>query len=323
MESTFQNYEKFIELLQGDRNPLTAKENHQSFPIRLQKYLKEKGIPNVEIQTFEWKGVKGKNVYILPPESNKSFTLILAHHDTVPESPGVDDNGSGMLITSELIEWYHKKKANGELLHVNLAFLYPDFEEGDPRVWPSYLSFCEKSDTSVDWQDFQQDTDFTLKFYEYMKVSMPDRGSFVGTRKFVELLKSKEMLDHLKLVIDFETIGFEADEQQPIPNVPIKLDRGDFIAIAINAEAQAECIKINEIDSPVKRIALPIPNKGLPIPDSRRSDHSVFWDMGINAMLVTDTANFRNPNYHMPTDTEVDYSYMHSVVEFFKSYLSF
>jgi hypothetical protein len=39
------------------------------------------------------------------------------------------------------------------------------------------------------------------------------------------------------------------------------------------------------------------------LPDSRRSDHAPFWDHGYPALLVTDTANFRNQNYHQPSDT--------------------
>ncbi len=40
-----------------------------------------------------------------------------------------------------------------------------------------------------------------------------------------------------------------------------------------------------------------------PIPDMTRSDHRPFMLAGIPAVMVTDTANFRNPNYHQPTDT--------------------
>ena len=34
-----------------------------------------------------------------------------------------------------------------------------------------------------------------------------------------------------------------------------------------------------------------------------RSDHVQFWHAGLPAIQVTNTANFRNPNYHRPTDT--------------------
>ena len=32
------------------------------------------------------------------------------------------------------------------------------------------------------------------------------------------------------------------------------------------------------------------------------SDHWSFWEHGYDAIMVTDTAFFRNPHYHMPTD---------------------
>ena len=38
-------------------------------------------------------------------------------------------------------------------------------------------------------------------------------------------------------------------------------------------------------------------------PDSARSDHKPYWDEGIPAVMITDTANFRNPHYHIETDT--------------------
>jgi len=33
------------------------------------------------------------------------------------------------------------------------------------------------------------------------------------------------------------------------------------------------------------------------------SDHSPLWDADIPAVMVTDTAFFRNPHYHKPSDT--------------------
>ena len=48
---------------------------------------------------------------------------------------------------------------------------------------------------------------------------------------------------------------------------------------------------------------LPVPNRGLIVRDTRRSDHAPFWDAGYPAIMVTDTANMRNPHYHKPSDT--------------------
>lgn len=37
--------------------------------------------------------------------------------------------------------------------------------------------------------------------------------------------------------------------------------------------------------------------------DALRSDHKPYWDSGYRAIMLTDTANFRNPHYHQPSDT--------------------
>ena len=51
--------------------------------------------------------------------------------------------------------------------------------------------------------------------------------------------------------------------------------------------------------------------------DIHRSDHWAFWEMGFPAMMLTDTANFRNPHYHRPSDTHerLDYVSMARVAE--------
>src|SRR3954468_5101394 len=50
-------------------------------------------------------------------------------------------------------------------------------------------------------------------------------------------------------------------------------------------------------------------------PHVLRSDHSPFWEAGLPALMWTDTAEFRNPHYHLPTDTPetLDYDYMTGV----------
>jgi hypothetical protein len=45
--------------------------------------------------------------------------------------------------------------------------------------------------------------------------------------------------------------------------------------------------------------------------DFARSDHVPLWAAGIPAALVTNTANFRNPHYHQPTDVPDTLDYGH------------
>lgn len=313
--------DKFLDLIGHERNPVTTPDFHQEVPHLIIQYLLEFNIAKTEIHTFDWHGYTGNNVIIPPPKTDEPFTLIMGHHDSVPESPGVDDNGSGMAITAILAAWYHQERQNGKLQNLNVAFFWPDYEEGDPRVWDKYKDYCTSKDEPVDWQKFQTDLDHMKDYFQFLEKEVPDRSSLIGTRKYVEMLKNKGHWDKLNVVINFETIGYIAQEQKQIPNVPFNLEQGNFMAVAVNDEYRHLVPRLNECESPLPRIVLPIPEKGHPIPDSRRSDHSVFWDEGKAAIFVTDTANFRNPHYHLKSDVKIDKSFITAIIEFFKTYL--
>jgi aminopeptidase YwaD len=47
----------------------------------------------------------------------------------------------------------------------------------------------------------------------------------------------------------------------------------------------------------------------------RLSDHSTFWDQGFPALMITDTAFLRNPNYHLASDRmeTLDFEFMRDV----------
>jgi Zn-dependent M28 family amino/carboxypeptidase len=47
-----------------------------------------------------------------------------------------------------------------------------------------------------------------------------------------------------------------------------------------------------------------------------RSNHVLFREAGIPVLQITDTANFRNPNYHRATDTwdTLDYNRLGAIV---------
>jgi hypothetical protein len=46
-----------------------------------------------------------------------------------------------------------------------------------------------------------------------------------------------------------------------------------------------------------------------------RSDHTPFWEVGVPAVMWTDTSEFRNPHYHGSTDTPdtLDYTFLTAV----------
>ena len=60
---------------------------------------------------------------------------------------------------------------------------------------------------------------------------------------------------------------------------------------------------------------VPLESIGTLAPHVFRSDHAPFWEAGVPALMWTDTAEFRNPHYHQPTDTPetLDYEFMAEV----------
>ena len=82
--------------------------------------------------------------------------------------------------------------------------------------------------------------------------------------------------------------------------IAMNKNRGDFICITANEDAQ-EYSGIytgfaNAIALP--NLTLKISRKIMHIHDFRRSDHAAFWGKGYPAMMIGDTINYRNFNYH-------------------------
>jgi hypothetical protein len=59
-----------------------------------------------------------------------------------------------------------------------------------------------------------------------------------------------------------------------------------------------------------------VPFNGWIMPAVRLSDHASFWSNGYRAVMLTDSAYFRNTNYHLPTDTmeTLDFNFMAELV---------
>ncbi len=126
----------------------------------------------------------------------------------------------------------------------------------------------------------------------------------------------------LKLMISVEMIGYFSDEpgSQTYPLSFLKLfypDRGDFIGVIGQSFDRARVRRIREL----MRVSdtLPVHSINAPaiVPGIDLSDHWGFWQHGLPAVMVTDTAFLRNPNYHMPTDTPdtLDYKRMALTVD--------
>lgn len=113
----------------------------------------------------------------------------------------------------------------------------------------------------------------------------------------------------LRLMLSLEMLGY-CDRAAHSQGYPIDLlrrfypNRGDFIALIGNLKSIPDLIHLSHHiqQAGVDCRWLPVPNQGQVLPDSRRSDHAPFWDRGDRALMVTDTAHLRNPNYHKASD---------------------
>ncbi len=143
---------------------------------------------------------------------------------------------------------------------------------------------------------------------QFVAFSLEEPG-FVGSIDYVD--KTKKNAETLWGAVILECVGFtdhRAGSQRTPPELPISLpDQGDFIGLLGNTGA-APIIQAFETATKYAAPDLPYMSLILPkaaemIPDVRRSDHVPFWDKDIPALMITDTADFRNPHYHLPSDT--------------------
>ena len=108
--------------------------------------------------------------------------------------------------------------------------------------------------------------------------------------------------------IVLECVGYAGGEegsQTAPPGISIAVPTiGNFLAVVGNTASAALTASVARAAKPhVPVVPLVIPGSGERLPDTRRSDHAAFWHYGFPAVMLTDTANFRNPNYHKSTDT--------------------
>lgn len=146
-----------------------------------------------------------------------------------------------------------------------------------------------------------------------------------GSTDFVTTYLSKPELNIFSAHI-LEMVGYcqhSPYSQKLPPYLPISIpDTGNFLGIIGNNYSHALVDK-----TLIKaKIYLPtFPVIGLKIylkmehlyPVLKRSDHAPFWRAKIPALMWTDTAEFRNSNYHQITDTPdtLDYTFLQQVTQ--------
>jgi hypothetical protein len=133
---------------------------------------------------------------------------------------------------------------------------------------------------------------------------------FFGTENMGSYIHAKSLRDanvEVKGMISLEMIGYFSDKHnsQEYPLALLKLfypNKGNFIAVVGNFGSSG---LVSHMEKHMKAASIQV--ESLKAPASLTgvdfSDHRNYWNFGYEAVMITDTAFFRNPNYHNETDT--------------------
>ncbi len=249
---------KHVETLAGEREGERARSFTRDY---ISKQLQILGF-FPELQSFDG----GINVFAerKGTDSNAGAILVAAHYDTVPNSPGADDNATGVAVVLEVARLLGSSATPRTL---QVAF----FDREEIGLLGS-LAFTGSEARLKNLQGA-----IVLDMIGYA-CHTP------GCQQYPEGLTAEPFLDAAGVTSPDkgEFIAVVGDAEHPL-------------LLKTFAESR------NADLPPV--VALPVPLKGLLTPDVLRSDHAPFWYKGIGAVLVTDTANLRSPHYHQSSDT--------------------
>jgi Zn-dependent M28 family amino/carboxypeptidase len=213
--------------------------------------------------------------------------VIGAHYDSLSGTVGADDNGSAVAVQLEVARELARLKP---VVNKELVVRFISFALEEP---PAYATWS--------------------------------MGSRVYARK---AKKSKEKIDGM---ICLEMVGFTCHEPgcqgYPFPLMYFDYpETGDYIGIVGNFKSRHFTRDLRNAfarNDKLPVVTLTVPWSGYLIPNVRLSDHAAFWDEGYNAVMITDTAFYRNSHYHQRTDTmdKLDYSFMSELVHSLLLYL--
>ena len=159
----------------------------------------------------------------------------------------------------------------------------------------------------------------TLRFVLFVDEEPPFfRSAEMGSRKYAR--RARERGENIVAMFSVESIGYYSDEpgsqHYPPPLGVFYPATGNFIAFVSNLGSRS---LLHEVIASFRRHAQ-FPSEGVAapafIPGIDWSDQWSFWAEGYPALMITDTAPFRYPQYHTVADTpdKVDFDRLARVV---------
>ncbi len=235
-------------------------------PSRLQAaadYIRSEWIKqghDVTAHSYEVEGMRCENLEVVVGHSpSRPVVVVGAHYDTVPGSPGADDNASGVAALLEVGRLLQDAALTHELRLVAFVNEEEPFFATNLQGSMVYANHARQSGLAIDFM-----------------ISLEMLGCFSaepGSQIYPPLLRY------------------------------FYPESGNFIAIVSNLRSSLALRRfVNAFrqtsDFPAESLAAPPVVPGLDL-----SDHRSFWQHDFPAIMVTDTAFYRNERYHTALDT--------------------
>lgn len=222
----------------------------------------------------------------LPGTSRRDeIVLVGAHYDTVPGTPGADDNASAVAVMLEVSRILAGTQGKRTVRFVAFACEEPPhFHTGE------------------------------------MGSQIHARQAKLQGEKIVGML-CLEMVGYF----NDQPFSQRAPQSIPSKWHWLFPNRGDFLASVGNLKSWRLSRQFRRgfrQGTQLPLFSIVLPEK---IREIRLSDNSSFWDQGYPALMLTDTSFLRNPNYHLASDTPetLDYNSMSRVCDGVASAVAF
>ncbi len=207
--------------------------------------------------------------------SPHEIVLLGAHYDTIPETPGADDNASAVAVLIEVARLLAKRRFRRTLRFVAFANEEPPYFHTEDMGSEVHARGCRERGEKIQGM-------LCLEMVGY----------------FSDNPQSQRPPSELPRWLSWW-----------FPR------RGDFLAAVGNIRSARLCWQFRrgfKRGSRLRLFSIVLPERFASI---RLSDNSSFWDYGYPALMLTDTSFLRNPHYHRASDRPetLDYRRMEQV----------
>lgn len=273
----------YIQDIAFPRHYLSQSAQLDSTKNRLERFMQAEGLSTYR-QEFAYNSYIAHNLLARKPgHKNDSLTFVIdAHFDGVSQTPGADDNASGVAGLMEAV----RILGDYEFEH-SLCFIGFDVEEpgliGSQRYVAQAIPAYEKTAGVINFEMI----------------------GYISHQPNSQLLPA----------------GFGQLFPAAVAAIQADSMRGNFITNVGNVPSTSlaaafDSAAVRYVPG-LRVITLLVPGTGQIAPDLRRSDHARFWDAGLPALMITDGADTRNLAYHTANDTldRLNMTFMRQVVQ--------